>query len=184
MMKVTEKIGRRLTRLGSVAIVGVGLIPCAAGSAAAEDHTLDLTYSWQMTVKQAYSMEGGRTFLLAELNALLLPDRDTAGPLATPRVMTCPGTYDLGRDTVGYCFQTDADGDQIYLAIHSTPAPREVWAPGATGASAGEWSFTGGTGKFAGLTGQGTYIAHTIRSLPGGVIWGFSESNGTYSLPE
>lgn len=154
----------------------------ANSPAAAADFELAQHYTWRTTVEEVYSLEGGRTFLIGELTALLLPE--PTGPLSNARAMTCPAVFDVGRVTHGFCFQTDPDGDQIFVAIRSVPMPQADWPQGATGASAGTWSYTGGTGKYEGITGDGTYTANTMMSLPGGIIWGYSDAVGTYALPD
>lgn len=179
-MNLTHKhapiVRRAIAAIGLTSAISFGAV-VPANSA---DYSFDSSYTWQMTMKEAYA-NTGRTFLLAELNSLMLPQPDT--PLAMARVMTCPAVLDLGSETFGFCVQTDTDGDQIFVAISSVPAPQEQWAPGATGASAGLWRYTGGTGKYEGITGEGTYTASTMMSLNGSV-WGYSVTAGNYAMPD
>jgi hypothetical protein len=50
----------------------------------------------------------------------------------------------------GHATRTAADGDQLYASFHDTIDP-------ASGTDTGQAIFTGGTGRFAGATGSGTF---------------------------
>lgn len=70
----------------------------------------------------------------------------------------CFGMTEFQGDEVvggsGFCTYEDADGDRYV----SSWIPKASPAPGK---SAGEWTAVGGTGKFEGATGSGTY--ETVR---------------------
>jgi hypothetical protein len=70
----------------------------------------------------------------------------------------------------GYKTFTAADGGQVLARYHGTEAAPPVYK--------GKWEFIGGTGKYAGIKGQGTYIYHSVTETTG---WDVLE--GEYELP-
>jgi hypothetical protein len=93
------------------------------------------------------------------------------------------------KDVVNVCFN-DARGTAVGLAhtqvTHYTNGDK-VFAAGTgnlnqkTLASSGKWSYTGGTGKFRGLKGSGTY---TCKSKSADANAGYTcDVEGEYTLP-
>ncbi len=84
-----------------------------------------------------------------------LPENDT--PLAG-MIGECVGFMTImvgsGANGTGVCVWTDGDGDTWH-------GPWDVKGMGADGASVGQWHATGGTGKFEGVTGGGTFSSLT-----------------------
>lgn len=70
----------------------------------------------------------------------------------------------------GYKTFTAADGGQVFARYQGTKAAPPVYA--------GKWEFIGGTGKYAGIKGQGSYIYHSVTETTG---WDVLE--GEYELP-
>lgn len=84
---------------------------------------------------------------------------------------TCYGTYASSpggeiRTISAYCDGRDDDGDVYWLA----------WEGGE---SDGPWQFTGGTGKFRGISGGGTWRDHR---LSGGQGWVVRTVSGRWDL--
>ncbi len=75
----------------------------------------------------------------------------------------------------GYHVSTMANGDKIFVRFSGTDT---LTKDGMPDTSAGTWSYTGGTGKFKGITGKGTYQGKADAS--GNVV---SEIEGDYTLP-
>ena len=67
----------------------------------------------------------------------------------------CAGTYEFMPDetytVTGFCTYTTRDGDKYYLKWWESPGMEE-----------GRYEYTGGTGKFAGITGGGTYTGEEL----------------------
>jgi hypothetical protein len=80
----------------------------------------------------------------------------------------------------GYCVGMDPDGDRVSI----TTGPDEKHA-----SSQRSWTspmtLTGGTGKFAGLSGSGTYINHAneFRTATPGTFVNYVAVQGNYKLP-
>lgn len=70
----------------------------------------------------------------------------------------------------GYKTFTMADGSQVFARYETTEAAPPVFK--------GKWVFIGGTGKYQGITGQGTFTYHWVA---GPVAWDVLE--GEYQLP-
>ncbi len=72
----------------------------------------------------------------------------------------------------GECLWTDSDGDTFIGTF--------VDEPGKPGA----WTFVGGTGKWKGVTGSGTYqYASSSKPRPDGTGEGCTTHSGKYTLP-
>jgi len=70
----------------------------------------------------------------------------------------------------GSCVVTDADGDKVFVEWKCT---------GAMPACPGDERFTGGTGKYNGISGSSTFQGNFI----GNTGAGWSDWNGEYKLP-
>ncbi len=71
----------------------------------------------------------------------------------------------------GNCAATDKDGDKAMWNWKCTACPGQ--------GRAGEFRFTGGSGKYAGLKGRGTYQETNVL----GTGNGWSELKGEWALP-
>jgi hypothetical protein len=70
----------------------------------------------------------------------------------------------------GYKTFTEADGSQVFARFQGTEAAPPIYK--------GKWEFIGGTGKYTGIKGQGTYVYHSITETAG---WDVFE--GEYEIP-
>jgi hypothetical protein len=79
----------------------------------------------------------------------------------------------------GYCLFTDPAGDQFLSNFAS-----ENFSPGKTAVFKLPFTLTAGTGKFAGITGSGTYVddANTLKAPPG-IYFVHGSIEGSYKLP-
>lgn len=92
------------------------------------------------------------------------------GPFAT-QCLGSGGRNGKTSSTAGHCELIDADGDKILGSYHRR---------GPTG----EWKAISGTGKFAGITGGGTFTRVAFpRGLMQGTFAGCTEDEGRYELP-
>jgi len=71
----------------------------------------------------------------------------------------------------GYCSYVDADGDRMF----------EYWTE--TGEGKGTDTLLGGTGKYAGIQGGGTYEYSYTPDAPEGTFNGYGHTKGSYTLP-
>ncbi len=86
----------------------------------------------------------------------------------------CPGTTELVQgkgEASGHCIVTDQDDDKAYIVWKGTIDP-------ATGFK-GDYQWTGGTGKYTGITGNNTFRAMAIGSTPEGL----GRLEGEWKLP-
>ena len=94
----------------------------------------------------------------------------------------CFGLYDLANgmgQAHGYCVGTDTAGDQVVGTVADekhTMDQKNV---------KGTFTFTMGTGKYAGITGSGTFEEHgnDFRATAEGPYASYSTYQGTYKLP-
>jgi hypothetical protein len=94
----------------------------------------------------------------------------------------CWGLGDRANGVVqgrGYCVGTDPAGDQLVFDLESnkdTP-DQKSWK--------GSGRFTSGTGKFAGISGEDTYVTHGGEFRPGadGTYFSYNTFEGHYKLP-
>jgi len=79
------------------------------------------------------------------------------------------------QDVHGYCSYADRAGDQVFEEV-STPTPTGLGQPARF---AGKW--TGGTGKYAGLTGE-FEITNSGNVAPEGLYQAAGKKTGSYRL--
>jgi hypothetical protein len=84
-------------------------------------------------------------------------------------VIDSAGVVVTGGDG-GYKTFTAADGSQVFARFQGTEAAPPVYK--------GKWEFIGGTGKYNGIKGQGTYVYHSVTDT---TAWDVLE--GEYELP-
>jgi len=78
-------------------------------------------------------------------------------------------------DEAGSCIYTRPDGDQAFSSYK---------ASGKVGGEArGSWTYLGGTGKLAGLTGSGEFTRQGARPAAPGTSQSVSRTTGSYRLP-
>ncbi len=124
-------------------------------------------------VGTVHELEKGHVFFVGEFSGVFF--NDVANGFIDKTSVSCPGVNDLVNGVSlansGYCIVTDKDGDKAYL----------VWKGKGTGPNVGggDFQWTGGTGKYAGIKGNNTYRYTGIGDTPRGwVIW-----EGEYQLP-
>lgn len=130
----------------------------SAGSALAGGTSYDISGTSVGQADNTY-MAMGESHIFVDLNSTFtLPDNGT--PMAG-MAGTCMGfmTVTIGQGAAGngMCFWEDADGDQWF-------GPWTVTGITPERATAGFWTASGGTGKFAGVTGGGTFTSLTDPS--------------------
>jgi hypothetical protein len=161
-----------MTLSGHLLAAGVALAT-AFGSANAADCTG--TFGWY-AVGPNVGLEDGHSVFTGHFSGTFVAN-DTAGVMHLNAVQ-CPGIYDIdnGKTTSsGYCWQADADGDKVFYR----------WScEGELPVCSGPFSAYAGTGKFEGITAEGTFRAVTsnvnaMGEFHGYAVWETCE----YSLP-
>ena len=134
----------RIKTVVALALCGVVVF---AGMAAAEKIELKGKSTWSTVSEESMTLADGRTVTRQVLRGTAIND-DPNTPLshASQDCMFTTTTSADGKSfqSGGSCDGIDADGD-VY------------WAYGNADENGGKWYYQGGTGKFEGLTGGGTY---------------------------
>ncbi len=87
--------------------------------------------------------------------------------------VVCPGAMDINKgmhDGHGYCIVTDNDGDKAFA----------VWKCTGAELCKGDFQWTGGTGKYKGISGNNSFYAQVGI---GGTPQGYSIWDGEWKLP-
>jgi hypothetical protein len=145
-----------------------------AGAAFAQEKVVG-EFGW-FGVGKAHEIEKGHYYWVGEFSGTFFNDKGEGSPMHRSGVK-CPAWADLDFNTKkssygGYCIVTDLDGDQAYL---SWRIPSGSPLPGTKGA--GTFDYTGGTGKYKGLTGKNTFFGITQVNWADGTTSGYSTWN-------
>ena len=129
-------------------------------------------FGWTGTGK-LFDIEEGHQFFTGEFNGTVFNDAGSGFLHLASHV--CPGASDIVNGVFnanGYCVITDSDGAKAFLAWKcGGPLPR----------CTGDWRFLGGTGKYTGLSGSGTFFgAFSGTSFQ----QGYAVTQGEFALPE
>jgi len=79
--------------------------------------------------------------------------------------------------TLGYCIGIVPDGDKILYEV------TEANVKPGPGPKKGKIRFLGGTGKFAGMEGEGEYTGYNVQPAEEGTYQSVSKSKSNYKLP-
>jgi hypothetical protein len=144
----------------------------AYGTAHAEDWKVTGTFGW-FAVGKAYQIEKGHLYFVGEFSGTFFNDKGDAS-LFDKAGVKCPAFYDIDLNNKkgkagGYCTISTAPGDDAYLSFK---------CEGDTVHCAGPFEYTGGVGKYAGISGSNyTFSATTEVNWPDGTVTGFSTWN-------
>jgi hypothetical protein len=139
------------TVVWSVALVAALSAVALVGVAQAEEGTVKATAAWE---GQGYAFPVGedQMYMVAVYAGVMFVD-DGKGSLDAASIV-CPGTIDgnLAKGTKtgdGRCIITDRDGDRVFARFTCV---------GDLQGCRGPFTIVSGTGKFAGITGEGEMI--------------------------
>ena len=159
--------------LGTLAAMALVLfLGTVAEAQLAKQGTYSSHFGWY-AVGKTFELEKDHVLFVGEFNGAVFNDTGSGFMHGTSWV--CPGMNDLlkGISTAsqGYCVVTDKDGDKAFLAWkgRKNTEPNKV---------AGDYQWTGGTGKYTGLKGNNTFDA--VFVLP---TSGYSILKGEWQLP-
>jgi hypothetical protein len=122
------------------------LLLCSA--APAQDWRAVGTFGWMGSGK-AYEVEKGHFYWVGEFTGTFFSDKGEGG-LFHMEGVKCPAYFDLdanrgAHSAGGYCIVDDGAGSQAYLAWQNKGDGRK---------GAGTFTYTGGTGKYQGISGS------------------------------
>jgi hypothetical protein len=149
-----------------------GTVLCGLGTASAEDWKVTGAFGW-FGVGKTYQIEKGHFYFVGEFSGTFFNDKGD-GSLFDKAGVKCPAFYDIDQNNkkgnaAGYCTISNAGGDQAYVS----------WKCEGDGVHCnGPFEYTGGTGKYAGITGSNyTFSATTEVNWQDGTVTGLSTWN-------
>jgi hypothetical protein len=163
---------RRTRLLLSMTALSAGLI--VSGGTRAEDWKPVGQFGF-FGVGKAYEIEKGHFYWVGEFSGTFFNDKGENN-LINRAGVKCPAwdDQDLNNKKAkfgGVCTVTDLDGDAAYVTFQGTGIP----GVGKGGPGTFEW--TGGTGKYKEIKGDGTFVGYTQVNWPDGTISGYSTWN-------
>ena len=162
------------SRFGIIAAAALMLLAMAPVTQA-QDWKAVGHFGWFGTGK-AYPIEEGHFYWVGEFSGTFFNDKGP-GNLFHLAGVRCPAYYDLdlNKQTThagGYCVITDLDGEQAYLVWENRSTSVGPGAPGP-----GTFEYTGGTGKYAGISGKNKFTGVTLVNWSDGTTSGYATWN-------
>ena len=137
----------------------------------AQDWKVTGEFGW-FGVGKAHEVEKGHIYWVGEFSGTFFNDKGK-GSLFHVAGVKCPGHQDIDFNNKkskagGYCVITDLDGDSAYLN----------WRlEGDTVNGSGTFEYTGGTGKYKGISGNNTFVGNRLINWPDGTATGHATWN-------
>jgi hypothetical protein len=127
-------------------------------------------------VGKAHQIEEGHFYWVGEFSGTFFNDKGQGGLFHLAGVK-CPAWYDADFNNDksragGYCIITDIEGDQAYLTWENAAASTKPGTPGR-----GTFEYTGGTGKYAGISGRNRFVGITQVNWADGTSSGYATWN-------
>jgi hypothetical protein len=146
------------------------LLPISSGSTLEKEGKYSSKFGWY-SKGQTFEVGPDHVFFVGEFSGTNFNDK---GKGFMDKVsVVCPGVMDNNRDAPhahGHCVVTDDDGDKAYL----------VWKCTGAKLCKGDFQWTGGTGKYEGISGNNSFYAGVGI---GGTTQGYSIWAGEWKLP-
>lgn len=156
-------------------LIGFAIYPAIATESGGADYAkwkAEGEFGW-FGVGTAHQIGENHIYWVGEFSGTFFSDQGDGG-LFHRAAVKCPGFNDLNFATnkgaaAGYCVITDTDGDTAVLS----------WScAGEAGPSCdGTFTYTGGTGKYKGISGSNTFTGVTQVNHPDGTASGFATWN-------
>lgn len=158
----------------SVAAFAAALFAALAPVAHADNHKPVGHFGW-FGVGKAHQIEEGHFYWVGEFSGTFFSDKGKGGLFHLAGVK-CPAWYDLdlNKGTTaagGYCVVTDVEGDQAYMTW------KNAGKTGPAAAGPGTFTFTGGTGKYSGISGTNPFVGITLVNWADGTTSGYATWN-------
>lgn len=153
-----------------LAVSAIVILTVAGGGAGAKEFKSNAYFAWHAT-GPSFEIEPGHYYFVGSFAGVLHYD-DPNHPLQNASAV-CPGWTNIGvTGGGGYCIDTDADGDKLFLKWECT----ETLTPPKGAIDAGRCAtiVTGGTGKYEGATGGNSFIGITLAPFADGTTAGYS----------
>ncbi|MBM3393958.1 MAG: hypothetical protein FJY37_04870 [Betaproteobacteria bacterium] len=155
------------------ALAGFSFIAPSAN--AAEWDNVKGYFGW-FGVGKAYEIEKGHYYWVGEFSDTFFNDK-VAGSIFRLAGVKCPAFNDLDfnknkGNAGGYCIITDLQGNQVFLSWSNAANSA---GPGAQGP--GTFQYTGGTGKYKGISGNNTFVGVTQVNWADGTASGYATWN-------
>jgi hypothetical protein len=168
-MQLTARASHRLSMGAAAAALSLGLaLPAQAADKVQGE------FGW-FGVGKATEIEKGHFYWVGEFSGTFFNDKG-AGSMFHRSGVKCPAWFDADfnnnkSSAGGYCVITDLDGDQAYLTWQN------AGTPGPGGRGPGTFKYTGGTGKYKGLSGDNTFVGITQVNWADGSSSGYATWN-------
>lgn len=162
-------------RRSTIRLCTAAAVAMAVGSvsrAHAEDWKVVGYFGW-LGVGKAYQIEKGHIYWVGDFSGSFTNDKGLGSPLDQTG-WKCPGFNDLDFNNKknkagGHCIFSDPGGaDQAYASWQ---------CQGDTVVCHGTLEYTGGTGKYQGISGSNTFVGHIGMNWPDGTASGYSTIN-------
>jgi hypothetical protein len=154
-------------------VLAVLVVTASASAQLAKQGSYSAHYGYHNTAKVT-EMEKDHVFVTGENIGTVF--NDSGRGFLHAAAVVCPLVVDNVKNTPnahGYCVATDADGDKAFL-VWKCKSPQ----PGAR--CEGDFQWTGGTGKYTGLTGSNTFSGGAVpKTASGYAVW-----KGEWRLPD
>jgi hypothetical protein len=164
--------------LRKVLIAAVATLPLILSTAAFAQKIDDWKpigeFGW-FGVGKTHEIEKGHFYWVGEFTGTFFNDKGE-NSLFHRAGVKCPAWFDADMNNKkskagGYCIITDLAGDQAYLTWQNEGAP----GPGGRGP--GTFQYTGGTGKYKEINGNGTFVGVTQVNWQDGTSTGYATWN-------
>ena len=151
--------------------VAIAAVITSPSPSRAEEWKATGQFGW-FGVGKAYQIEKGHVYWVGEFTGTFFNDKGKDGLFDRDGVK-CPAYFDFDINNKksragGYCVISDTNGDQAYLSWQNE-------GDGVTGP--GTFQYTGGTGKYEGIKGGGTFVGVTQINWVDGLSSGFATWN-------
>ena len=148
-----EMNGNRISR--SIQVIVACVIVSTGSALAAEERTATAIASWE-GIGRVFEVAPGQAFFLGSFAGTMFVQHGD-GALNTAEVV-CPGTFDIAIETGkqkggGHCIITALDGSQVFGKWECDGAHLV--------GCIGSFEITGGTGRFAGISGGSKFVARS-----------------------
>jgi len=158
----------------AIAALTAGAALALSVPAHAEDWKVTGEFGW-FGVGKAYEIDKGHYYWVGEFSGTFFNDKGQGSPFHRAGVK-CPAWYDADFNAKktkagGYCIITDLDGDQAYLTWQN------AGTAGPGGKGPGTFTYTGGTGKYQGISGNNTFVGVTQVNWADGTSSGYATWN-------
>ena len=141
-------------------------------SAYAQDWKAVGYFGW-FGVGKGHQIEEGRVYWVGEFSGTFFSDEGSGGLFHLAGVK-CPAWFELdfNQDRAkagGHCVITDIDGDQAYVKWENAGNSTKTGTP-----LRGTFEYTGGTGKYAGISGRSRFTGIRMVDWADGTASGYS----------